>query len=65
MHIIINYSITVYSNPLTMAFIIPTVKTFPSFSGDLAMMRHRDTDTDTEETIRKTGSKGTRTSKTR
>ena len=47
-----------------MAFIIPTVKAFPSFSGDLAMMkRHRDTDT--EETIRKTGSKGTRTSKTR
>ena len=26
-----NYSITVYSNPLTIKFIIPTVKTFPSF----------------------------------
>ena len=40
-HIIINYSITVYSNPLTMKFIIPTVKTFPSFSGHLAVMRRQ------------------------
>ena len=56
-HIIINYSITVYSNPLTIKFIIPTVKTFPSFSGHLAVTRRQIRTQTLKEQLRKVAAK--------